>query len=71
MRNQDWKKFLGIIKKIDNIDIVFQYKPSKVLNKKHFYNQKKCYSIDLYVVCNLQKRFIYILANFWNTTYNL
>lgn len=71
MRNQDRKGFLGAIRKVDGTDIILQYKPGGVFHGKHFYTRKKHYSIDLYAVCDSQKRFIYSLTGFSNTIHNL
>ena len=71
IRNQDRKEFLGVVENVDSMDIVLQYKPGGVFHGKHFYTLKKRYSIDVCAVCNLQKRFIYTLADFSNTTHDL
>lgn len=70
MRNQDQKRFLDIVGKVDDIDIVLQYKPGRIFHRKHFYTQKKRYAINLCAVCDLQKKFIYTLAGFLNTTHD-
>lgn len=70
MKNQDLENFFDVIGKVDNTNIILPYKSDRVFHGKHFYGWKKCYFIDLYIVCNSQKRFIYILANFLNTIYN-
>lgn len=71
MKNQDCKQLFDIIRKVDDIDIIFQYKLSRVFYGEYFYTWKKCYFIDLYVLCDLQKRCIYTLASFSNTTHDL
>lgn len=70
IKNQDCERFFGTIEKVDGKDIILQYKLGGVFYRKHFYTWKKRYSIDLYVVCNWQKRFIYTLASFSNTTHD-
>ena len=52
MRNQDRKGFLEVIGKVDDTDIVLQYKLGGVFHEEHFYTRKKRYSIDLYAVCD-------------------
>lgn len=70
MRNQDQERFFNTIKKVDGINIVLQYKPGRVFYGEHFYMRKKCYSINLCIVCNFQKRLIYFLTGFLKTTHN-
>ena len=70
MRNQDREGFLGAIGKVDGTDIVLKYKPGGVFHGEHFYTRKKRYSIDLCAVCDSQKRFIYSLTGFSNTTHD-
>ena len=69
MRNQDRGGFLGAIRNFDGTDIVLQYKPGGVFHGEHFYTRKKRYAIDLCAVCDSQKRFIYSLVGFSNTTH--
>lgn len=52
MKNQDWKKFLDNIDKLNNIYIVLQYKPGGVFYEKHFYIWKKRHVIHLYAIYN-------------------
>lgn len=37
MRNQDWKKIFYAIKKVDNKNIVLQYKSSNIFYRRYFY----------------------------------
>lgn len=41
MKNQDCKKFLSVISKVDKINIVFYYKPREKFYDEYFYIQKK------------------------------
>lgn len=71
MKNQDWIRFLNIIKKFDVTDIILKYKPVKIIYGERFYTVKKRYFIDLYMVYNSQKRLVYTLAGFSNTSHDL
>ena len=64
------KIFLGIIKKVDDSNIVLQYKPGNIFYREHFYIEKKRYTIDFSIICDYQKLFIYSLIDFSNTIYN-
>lgn len=63
MKNNNKKRFLGCMEKVDSIDIVLKYKSRDVYNKEIFFTQKKKFVLDLFVVHNSNIRFIYILAN--------
>lgn len=55
---------------MDGTDIILQYKLGEVFHGEHFYTPKKRYSIDLCVVCDSRKQFIYSLTDFSNTTHD-
>lgn len=71
MTNQKRARFLKAIEKTDRINIVLYYKPRGKLLEELFFNQKKQYTIDFYIICNFDKQITYMLTDFLNTIYNI
>ena len=70
IKNDEREGFLGAVGKADGTDIVLQYKPGGVFDGEAFFNRKKRYALDLCVVCNSSKKFIYMLTGFSNATHD-
>lgn len=70
MANDDREGFLGAIGKADGTDIILEYKPGEAFNGENFFSRKKRYAIDLCAVCDISKRFIYMLTGFSNATHD-
>lgn len=62
INNDGREGFLGAVGKIDGTDIVLNHKPGGIYNGETFFTRKKVYTLDLCVVCDLDRRFIHILA---------
>lgn len=71
MTNQKCAGFLKAIERVDRINFVLYYKLGGELFEKHFFNQKKQYAIDFCIICNFNKRIIYMLTDFSNIIYNI
>ena len=63
-------KFIETIDKINNINIVLFIKFNEKFDNELFFNRKKRYVINLCIVCNLNKKLIYILYDWFNFQYN-
>lgn len=55
--------------KLNGTDIILKNKPGSVYNRGIFFT-KKNYALDLCIICDFSKRFIYILANWPNFQYD-
>lgn len=66
IKNSDWKRFLGVIKKLDGTNIVLKFKLRGIFKKEIFFNQKKRYALDLYTVCDSSKKKFYIFVGWPN-----
>lgn len=70
MTNQKYIRFWKAIKNIDVTNIFLYYKLWGKLLKEHFFNKKKQYAINIYTICNFEKKIIYIFTKFFNTMYD-
>ena len=70
MTNMEQEGFGRIVSKVDGTDIVLNYKPSGIFDGKMFWNQKKCYALDVCAVCNSKKEIIYFLTNWLNNQHD-
>lgn len=68
--NQEHAGFLGAVEKVDRTDIVLHYKPGGELLGEYFFNRKKRYAIDLYAICDSDKRITYMLTGFSNAIHD-
>lgn len=62
---------MGAVRKADEINIVLYYKPKGKLRRKHFFNWKKRYAIDLCPIYHFDKRITSIPTGFSNPIYNI
>lgn len=70
MANQEYSRFLKAIEKVNKIYIVLYYKPWGKLLRKYVFNQKKQYAIDFCIICDSDKKIIYMLTYFSNAMHN-
>lgn len=70
LENQIRKGFIGVIGKVDGTDIVLLYKPGGDSIGKHYYTRDNQYSIDLFAVCNSNKKFIYAITGYSDATHD-
>lgn len=64
------KRFTGAIGKVDDIDIVLLYKPESNLIDKYYYTKKNQNFLNLCVVYNSNKIFIYAITGYSIATYD-
>lgn len=55
MNNNFQKRFLGVVRKINNINIILKHKPGRIYKGKTFFNRKKVYRLDLYMIYDLDR----------------
>lgn len=70
LENQTRKRFTGAIGKVDDIDIVLLYKPGSDLIGKYYYTKKNQNFLNLCVVYNSSKMFIYAITGYSGATYD-
>lgn len=70
LENQMRKGFTGAIGTVDGTNIVLLYKPGGDLIGKHYYTKKNQYFIELYAVCNSNKKFIYAITGYSGATHD-
>lgn len=66
MKNSNREGFFSKVEKLDSTDIMLKFKPKEIFRREIFFNWKKRYTPDLYVIGDSSKRFIYILASWPN-----
>ena len=66
MFNNARANFIDYINKFNNSDIVLVKKLENEYDDEIFFNRKKWYDMNLCVVCNSDKIFIYMLAEWSN-----
>lgn len=66
MKNSNQKRFFDVVEKLDSKDIMFKFKSKRIFKKGDFFNWKKCYTLNLYAICDFLKKFTYILASWPN-----
>lgn len=62
MNNNSRERFLGVVGKINGIDIILKYKPGGIYKGETFFTRKKVYALDLCAIYDLNTRFIYIFT---------
>ena len=66
IKNDYRAKFIDYINKMNNIDVFFVIKSKNIYDKKIFFNRKKRYIMNLCIVCDFKKKFIYMFIDWFN-----
>lgn len=70
MMNDEHKRFLGIVGKVNRTNIVLKFKPNGYFKRELFFTWRKCYVINICTVYEFSKKFTYILMRWRNFQYN-
>jgi predicted DNA-binding protein YlxM (UPF0122 family) len=64
------KRFIDVVEKIDDTNIVLHTKSDDKYDEKLFFNRKKRYALNLCAVCDSNKKFIYFLTDWSNSQHD-